>query len=165
MMTTFFHPEQAPMTLFQSAAWHQAWHKSWRPILEQDPQLNAISVAGGYQTWAALKGVIPICSLVPFGCQGPRLGSMRSEYWHQVATIDNRPPSIEGWLQRALPFIKHQLLLPDVVVNSASHAAIRRFAAAHKLTLLQRNQSFAYAVDCQSQSFTTYLAHLGSNSR
>jgi len=164
-MTTFFYPEQAHTTLFQSPAWHQAWHHSWRPILEQDPQLNAISVAGAYQTWASLKGIIPVCSLVPFGCQGPRLGSMRSEYWHQVAAIDSRPPSIEGWLQRALPFVKHQLLLPDVQFNSASHEAIRRFAAAHKLTLLERNESFAYAVDCQTQSFTTYLAQLGSSSR
>ena len=164
-MTGYFPPGPDRMTLFQTRAWQQAWQNSWPPTLMQDPQFKLVPAAGAYQVRHPLKGLIPVSSLVAFGCHAPLVGSMRSEYWHHLAPIGNQPPSVEGWLQRALPFIKHELLLPDVVLNSEDFPAIERFAAAHKLTVLQRNESIAYAVDSHNQSFANYLSVLGANTR
>jgi len=164
-MTKYLPPGPDRMTLFQTTAWQQAWQNSWPPRLIQVPQFKPIPAAGAYQIRHPLKGLIPVSSLVPFGCHAPLVGSMRSEYWHHVAPIGKQAPSVEGWLERALPFIKHQLLLPDVVLDSEAFQAIERFATAHKLTLLQRNESIAYAVDSQHQSFANYLSVLGANTR
>ncbi|WP_320826526.1 GNAT family N-acetyltransferase [Reinekea sp.] len=163
-MTGYLPPGPDRMTLFQTTAWQQAWQNSWLPTL-QTPQFKLYPAAGAYQVRHVLKGLLRVSSLVPFGCHAPLVGSMRSEYWHHVAPIEKQTPSVEGWLQRALPYIKDQLLLRDVALDSAAFQAIARFATAHNLALLQRDESIAYAVDSEHQSFANYLSILGANTR
>ncbi|WP_320821920.1 GNAT family N-acetyltransferase [Reinekea sp.] len=151
--------------MFQTRAWQQAWQSTWLPALMQDPQFKLIPAADAYQVRHPLKGLIPVSSLVACGCHAPLVGSIRSEYWQHVAPIGKQAPSVEGWLQRALPFIKHELLLPDVVLSSEHYATIQRFATVHKLTALLRNESIAYAVDSHNQAFANYLSALGANTR
>ncbi|WP_111641460.1 GNAT family N-acetyltransferase [Marinimicrobium alkaliphilum] len=151
-----FFPLHHRAGLFYSPAWLDAWQAAWGDF-SGITRFDDASLPF-YHTRALKKGLVPIASLVPIGAGGPGVRSIRSEYLCLA-------PEASHYLDKALTYRWDQLLLPDVIIDSAEyHSAIAQ-AKAHGLLAIELQRELSYAVDLRSGTFDNYLQSLGKHSR
>ncbi|HSC68120.1 MAG TPA: GNAT family N-acetyltransferase [Cellvibrio sp.] len=161
-MSEFFPASNHP-GFFSTHQWINAWQDAWADcddILAVQRHIDLeVSRNGFYKYTSTRFGVLKISTLFPAGISTRASPSLRSEYFNLVGQ------SAAEFINAACAHSWDQLYVPDLILASDVYRKLCAAAQAKQLNVVCHDSSTTYAVRLQENSFSNYLASVGSNTR
>lgn len=166
-------PDYFPNThrpgLFRSQAWLDAWQSAWgddAALTRAHISQPSLALAPIYSYTHRIKKILPIQTAFPQGISTPAAASIRSEYF-VLPCVEEK--DMAG---AALQFMQHiaqlrwqQFYLPDMLENSSDYCELAQAAAQQGWDFVVIDKNTTYGVALNAQTFATYLATRGANTR
>lgn len=140
-------------SLFRTNAWISSWNKVWQNYLQQHALLADDHFY--YISLPLLK--FKLATAIPKGCTSIVVRSIRSEYFEL-------PLESHNWLSLA-KYRWHQLIVPDVELDSPTFHYLLSEAKAQRYFVLERSVATAYGISTLDKSFAEYLSSLSQSAR